>query len=196
AYSTDIARMVQAPIFHVNGDDPDACVRVVQLAFGYRQEFGRDVVIDMICYRRHGHNEADDPAYTQPVLYRRIKQHASVAAQYGEKLVEGKLLDDTDLEALRKNVRERLSAAFDANKVGARDEWGTKPGPPGEQVDAEATTNITPEMLERVTNGILLVPSGFHVHPKLDTNFLKKRRETFARNGAIDWAFAEAIAFG
>jgi 2-oxoglutarate decarboxylase len=194
AYATDIARMVQAPIFHVNGDDPEACIRVVQVAFEYRQKFGRDVVIDMICYRRHGHNEADDPAYTQPVLYRRIEQHASTAAQYGEKLVDGKLLDETGLEALRKKVRDRLSTAFDANKAAARGKWVIQPKPSHPRADA--ASNITRQMLERVIDGILLVPPGFHVHPKLDANFLKKRRETFARNGTMDWAYAEAIAFG
>ena len=78
--------MVQAPIFHVNGDDPEACVRVAQMAYDYRQQFKKDVVIDMFCYRRHGHNEGDDPSYTQPILYRKIRQHPSVAAQYAEQL--------------------------------------------------------------------------------------------------------------
>src|SRR6185437_11093020 len=107
-YSTDVARMVQAPIFHVNGDDPDACIRVTQLAFDYRQQFKKDVVIDMFCYRRHGHNEADDPSYTQPILYRSIEQHASIATQYGKKMVDDKLLDEAGLEALRMSVRNRL----------------------------------------------------------------------------------------
>jgi multifunctional 2-oxoglutarate metabolism enzyme len=87
AYATDIARMVQAPIFHVNGDDPEAAIRVCALAFDYRQQFKRDVVIDMVCYRRHGHNETDDPAYTQPIMYRKIKEHPSVAHQYSDRLV-------------------------------------------------------------------------------------------------------------
>src|SRR5204862_674353 len=94
-YSTDIARGVQAPIFHVNGDDPEAAIRVVQLAFDYRQQFKKDVVIDMFCYRRHGHNEGDDPSYTQPILYRKIKEHPSVAVLYADRLVrEGVLTED------------------------------------------------------------------------------------------------------
>ena len=100
-YSTDVARMVQAPIFHVNGDDPEACLRVAQLAYDYRQEFKRDVVIDMFCYRRHGHNEADDPSYTQPILYRKIRQHPSVAVQYGERLVREEFLDEAQVEEIR-----------------------------------------------------------------------------------------------
>ena len=83
-YSTDVARMVQAPIFHVNGDDPEACMRVAQMAYDYRQQFKKDVVIDMFCYRRHGHNEADDPSYTQPILYRKIRKHPSVAMLYSD----------------------------------------------------------------------------------------------------------------
>lgn len=194
AYATDIARMVQAPIFHVNGDDPEACIRVVNVAFEYRQKFGRDVVVDMICYRRHGHNEADDPAYTQPVLYRRIEQHASVAAQYGAKMVDEKILEENGPEALRTSVRNRLGAAFDANRAAGKGKWVIQPKPPHPR--AGAPGSITRQTLERVVDGMLLVPPGFRVHPKLDANFLKKRRATFARNAAMDWAYAEAIAFG
>ena len=100
-YSTDVARMVQAPIFHVNGDDPEACLRVAQLAYDYRQEFKKDVVIDMFCYRRHGHNEGDDPSYTQPILYRKIRQHPSVAVQYAERLVREEFLDEAQVAEIR-----------------------------------------------------------------------------------------------
>ena len=92
-YSTDVARMVQAPIFHVNGDDPEAAIRVAQIAFDYRQEFKKDVVIDMFCYRRWGHNEADDPSYTQPLLYKKIKDHPSVAVLYGERLTRDEVIE-------------------------------------------------------------------------------------------------------
>ena len=113
-YSTDVARGVQAPIFHVNGDSPQAAIRVVQVAFDYRQEFQTDVVIDMICYRRHGHNEGDDPSYTQPILYRKIKEHPSVAPQYAERLVRERVLTAEDVERMRRGVAERLSEAYDA----------------------------------------------------------------------------------
>ena len=122
AYATDVARMVQAPIFHVNGDDPEAALRVVQLAFDYRERFQRDVVIDMICYRRHGHNEADDPAYTQPIMYRKIRALASAAVQYGARLAKAKVLSAADVDGVRKKVADRLNAAFDANK--AAGPWG------------------------------------------------------------------------
>jgi len=194
AYATDIARMVQSPIFHVNGDDPEACIRVANMAFAYRQNFGRDVVIDMVCYRRHGHNEADDPAYTQPVLYRLIEQHASVATQYGKKMMDGKLLDDAGLDALRTGIRNRLSAAFDANKAAGKGKWVTQPETPRPR--GGAPRRITRQTLERVVDGLLLVPPEFHVHPKLDANLLNKRRAAFTRDEHLDWAYAEAIAFG
>src|SRR5204862_2725531 len=113
-YSTDIARGVQAPIFHVNGDSPQAAIRVVQIAFDYRQQFKKDVVIDMICYRRHGHNEGDDPSYTQPILYRKIKDHPSVAALYQQRLARENLAPPEEFTALHKEVAARLSAAYDA----------------------------------------------------------------------------------
>src|SRR6202790_5511941 len=105
-YSTDVARMVQAPIFHVNGDDPEAAIRVVQMAFDFRQQFKKDVVIDMFCYRRHGHNEGDDPAYTQPILYRKIKDQPSVAVLFGQQLVRTKVLTAADTAQLRKKSAE------------------------------------------------------------------------------------------
>jgi 2-oxoglutarate dehydrogenase complex dehydrogenase (E1) component-like enzyme len=108
-YSTDVARGVQAPIFHVNGDDPAAAIRVAQIAFDYRQKFKKDVVIDMICYRRHGHNEGDDPSYTQPILYRKIKEHPSVAKLYGERLVREGVVTAEEVEAMRRAVSGRLA---------------------------------------------------------------------------------------
>jgi 2-oxoglutarate dehydrogenase E1 component len=191
AYATDVARMVQAPIFHVNGDDPEAAIRVLQLAFDYRQQFRRDVVIDMVCYRRHGHNEADDPAYTQPTMYRKIKELRSVAVQYGQRLAAGKVLSAAEVDGLRKKIAERLNAAFDATKAAGK--WVLQPAvmPTPEHF----STAISREMLERVVDGITFLPASFHIHPKLE-GFIKKRRETLAKDGLIDWAYAEAIAFG
>ena len=102
-YSTDVARGVQAPIFHVNGDDPEAAIRVAQIAFDYRQQFKKDVVIDMFCYRRHGHNEGDDPSYTQPILYRKIKEHPSVGTLYAERLVREGVIAEEEVTRLRKS---------------------------------------------------------------------------------------------
>jgi 2-oxoglutarate dehydrogenase E1 component len=190
-YATDIARMVQAPIFHVNGDDPEACVRVLRLAFDYRQQFGRDVVIDMICYRRHGHNETDDPAYTQPIMYRKIEKLPSVATQYSERLVGSKLISQADAAMVRKKVSDRLNQAFDANKAAGK--WVLQP--PLTHERPNDTTAITRELLSKTVAGITHLPPEFHLHPKLE-GFIRKRRETLENNGPVDWAYAEAIAFG
>ncbi len=195
-YSTDIARMVQAPIFHVNGDDPEACLRVAQLAYDYRQEFKKDVVIDMFCYRRHGHNEADDPSYTQPILYRKIREHLSVAVQYAERLLREEFLDEEQVKEIRAGVSARLNEAYDAAKK--------KEEPFQVQelsaVDPEEVSRPSPHTavdratLERVVEGITTFPPEFHVHPKL-AGSLRKRREVL--NGApMDWATAETLAFG
>ena len=190
-YATDIARMVQAPIFHVNGDDPEASIRVLRIAFDYRQQFKRDVVVDMICYRRHGHNETDDPAYTQPIMYRKIEKLPSVAAQYSDRVVAEKLLSADELQALRKKVSDHLNAAFDANKAAGK--WVLQPALKHSRPNS--TTAISRGLLEQVVAGITHLPDTFHLHPKLE-GFLRKRRENLLSNGPIDWAFAEAMAFG
>jgi len=190
-YATDIARMVQAPIFHVNGDDPEASIRVMRLAYDYRQQFGRDVVIDMICYRRHGHNETDDPAYTQPIMYKKIEKLPSVATQYSDRLVAAKLLAPADAAGLRKKVSERLNQAFDANKAAGK--WVLQP--PLTHSRPNEKTAISRDLLDKTVAGITRIPAEFHLHPKLE-GFIRKRQETLAHNGTIDWAYAEAIAFG
>jgi 2-oxoglutarate dehydrogenase E1 component len=191
AYATDVARMVQAPIFHVNGDDPEASIRVLQMAFEYRQKFGRDVVIDLVCYRRHGHNETDDPAYTQPVMYRKIQARPSVAVLYGKQIAAEKLLAADEVAVMRKAVADNLNAAFDATKAAGK--WVLPPVVHPARLNS--TTSITREMLNEVVAAITTVPAGFHTHPKLE-GFLKKRRDGLEKDGPIDWAFAEAIAFG
>jgi 2-oxoglutarate dehydrogenase E1 component len=195
-YSTDVARMVQAPIFHVNGDDPEACLRVAQMAYDYRQEFKRDVVIDMFCYRRHGHNEADDPSYTQPILYRKIRDHASVASQYSERLLREEFLDESEIRGIRDAVADRLNHAYDASKQQEQPFQVQELG----AVDPEEISRPSPHTavdratLERVIEGITDFPSHFHVHPKL-AGSLRKRREILS-GAPMDWATAESLAFG
>jgi 2-oxoglutarate dehydrogenase E1 component len=221
-YSTDVARGVQAPIFHVNGDSPQAAVRVVQIAFDYRQKFKKDVVIDMFCYRRHGHNEGDDPSYTQPILYRKIKEHPSVGTLYGERLVREGVLTAADVEAMRKAVAGRLNEAYDAVQQRAeRYELQELSAVAGEEIGNFCPrTAVNHQVLERVTRGMTHFPENFHLHPKL-RGFVERRREAMALPAAsqpaaqpptqpgaasptqpaakpipIDWAFAEALAFG
>ncbi len=195
-YCTDVARTVQAPIFHVNGDDPEACVRAAELAFEYRQAFKKDVVIDMFCYRRHGHNEGDDPNYTQPVMYRKIKQQPSVVTQYAEKLLREKVITPEEIEEIRKAYHSKLTAAYDEAQ---RPEATYEVQDIGDmQVDIPltdgASTAAPEETIRRVVLAMTSVPADFHLHPKLRT-FFDKRREVL--NGApMDWATAEAIAFG
>lgn len=185
-YSTDVARMVQAPIFHVNGDDPEAAIRAARIAFDYRQRFKKDVVIDMICYRRHGHNEADDPSYTQPILYRKIRERASVAKLYAERLVRGGALDEAEAERMRKRANARLSEAYDTEpfEIPARDRKPVEPPPPVDRAT-----------LDRAGTALTAFPADFHLHPKLRP-FIERRRQALESGGPIDWALAEALAFG
>jgi 2-oxoglutarate dehydrogenase E1 component len=196
-YSTDVARMVQAPIFHVNGDDPEAAIRVTQMAFDYRQEFKKDVVIDMFCYRRWGHNEADDPSYTQPLMYRKIKNHPSVATLYSELLVREEIIGADEAGEMRKRESKRLGDAFDAaQKHAERFEVQELSAVPDEEITSLShETAADPETLGRVVEGLTKFPENFHLHPKLH-GFVEKRKEAWEKGGPIDWAFGETLAFG
>ncbi|HEU0121024.1 MAG TPA: multifunctional oxoglutarate decarboxylase/oxoglutarate dehydrogenase thiamine pyrophosphate-binding subunit/dihydrolipoyllysine-residue succinyltransferase subunit [Bryobacteraceae bacterium] len=195
-YATDIARAVDAPIFHVNGDDPEACVHVARFAYEFRQRFKKDVVIDMICYRRHGHNEADDPSYTQPIMYRKIKSHPSVATLYAERLVREKVVTQEDVDRIRKSINQRLSDAharaqqnasqFEYQELAVVDEVDVRREIPQTAAD--------PATLQRVIHGSTSFPDDFHVHPKLK-KFLDSRR-AILEGETMDWAAAEALAFG
>jgi multifunctional 2-oxoglutarate metabolism enzyme len=200
-YATDIARMIQAPIFHVNGDDPEAAIRVARLALDFRQVFKKDVVIDMVCYRQHGHNEGDEPSYTQPLMYDKIKGHRSVRKKYTELLLRRGDLDPEAAEQILEDFHARLQRAFDETRDPA--ENGDQPPPlpskllqespvsvPRQDVDTRATA----EHLEATVRTLVSLPEQFHVHPKLGR--LLARKEDQYRTGKIDWAFAEALAFG
>jgi 2-oxoglutarate dehydrogenase E1 component len=200
-YATDVAKMIQAPIFHVNGDDPEAVVHCARLAFSYRQRFRGDVVIDLVCYRRHGHNEADDPSFTQPLLYQKIRAKTPVRQLYTEQLVRAGVLTAEEVERIEADFQHQLQHALDSIK--------TKPPQPDEPFEprgawagferhAPATPPVTcvpVERLARIAEALAAVPSDFEVHPKLRT-LLDRRRKVVAENGAIDWATAEALAFG
>jgi 2-oxoglutarate decarboxylase len=196
-YSTDVARMVQAPIFHVNGDDPDAAIRVAQMAFDYRQQFKKDVVIDMFCYRRWGHNEADDPSYTQPLLYRKIKDHPSVATLYSELLVREGVIPAGDVQTMRKRESTKLSDAFDAAQQHSEKFEVQELSAVSEEEIASAplATAADRKMIEQVVSGVTSFPENFHIHPKLN-GFIEKRKESLEKGGPIDWAFGETLAFG
>ncbi|MFN2527043.1 MAG: multifunctional oxoglutarate decarboxylase/oxoglutarate dehydrogenase thiamine pyrophosphate-binding subunit/dihydrolipoyllysine-residue succinyltransferase subunit [Actinomycetota bacterium] len=194
-YATDIAKIVQAPIFHVNGDDPEACLRVMRLAFAYRQKFKKDVVIDLVCYRRYGHNEADEPAFTQPLMYARIEERRSVRKLYTELLLNRGELTVEEAERALEDFKAKLQQAFDETRKEERPpdlRAARPPEPIGVLPPVE--TGVTRERLDTVHRAITSWPPTFEPHPKL-AKMLEKRRDLLDRN-AIDWAAAEALAFG
>ncbi|MBK9178998.1 MAG: multifunctional oxoglutarate decarboxylase/oxoglutarate dehydrogenase thiamine pyrophosphate-binding subunit/dihydrolipoyllysine-residue succinyltransferase subunit [Acidimicrobiales bacterium] len=195
-YCTDIAKMVQAPIFHVNGDDPEACVRVARLAYAYRRRFNKDVVIDMLCYRRHGHNEGDDPSYTQPGMYRRIDERRSVRKRHTEALVRRGDIDLDEAERALDDFQARLQAALDETRQAAPDaEVIALPAPEPIGVLPHVDTGVERAELDRVFAALSTYPEGFTVHPKLAKQF-EARAQLYEVDGDVDWATAEALAFG
>jgi multifunctional 2-oxoglutarate metabolism enzyme len=194
-YASDVAKMVQAPIWHVNGDDPEACVRVARLAFEFRRRFHKDVVIDMWCYRRWGHNEGDDPSFTQPLMYRKIKELRPIRKRYVETLVNrGDLTVEEAEEALQK-FKQQLEKAFEEVPREAKDrppEVERTPPPPLGQPAVE--TAVEREALTHILDAITTVPDGFHAHDKLAKG-LEQRRGQLDED-AVDWSTAEALAFG
>ena len=194
-YSTDVAKLIQAPIFHVNADDPEACVRVAQLAFEYRERFNKDVVIDMIGYRRHGHNEGDDPSYTQPLMYRAIEGRRSVRKVYTESLIKRGDLTVEEAEASLDDFRSRLQDALDTTRSTEHDpDFVAAKSPGANGVLPPAATAVDREALDRVYAALSNVPDDFTVHPKLARQFAA-RDQLFA-DGEVDWALGEALAYG
>ncbi len=195
-YCTDVALMVHAPVMHVNGDDPDACLRAMQLAFDFRQRFHRDVVVDVLCWRKHGHNEGDDASYTQPVLYRKLRDRKPVSAGYAARLIEQGAVTPEEVDGWSATQKKRLYEIYDQTQKN-KEEWELHeltPMAPGLIPQDLPPTGVTRAMLERVTRGITAFPADFHVHPKL-ARMIEKRASALADN-AIDWALAETVAFG
>ncbi|MEW6475404.1 MAG: multifunctional oxoglutarate decarboxylase/oxoglutarate dehydrogenase thiamine pyrophosphate-binding subunit/dihydrolipoyllysine-residue succinyltransferase subunit [Actinomycetota bacterium] len=197
-YATDVAKMVQAPIFHVNGDDPEACVRVARLAFAYRARFARDVVIDMVCYRRHGHNEADEPAYTQPRMYALIEARRSVRKLYTESLINRGDITLEEAEAALHDFQARLEGAFAETRQSEPPAADPVPPPTVDEWardDRPTVDTATPrDRLETVIEALTGTPDGFTIHPKL-VKQIQNRRTQFEA-GTVDWALAESLAFG
>jgi 2-oxoglutarate dehydrogenase E1 component len=193
-YSTDIARSIHAPIFHVNGDDPEAVFRVAQIAYDFRQRFKKDVVMDIICYRRLGHNEGDDPTFTQPLMYKSIKDHKSVHALYSDRLIADGVLSAEQVKERHKAFIARLSEGYDtAKKIPDNYDFQSEPEPP--PVLNGSATAIDAPMAEHVLKALSTVPEGFHLHPKLQ-GFLGKRAKALSGDEPLDWALGEVVAFG
>ena len=194
-YCTDVARMVQAPIFHVNGDDPEACIRVARLAFEYRQAFKKDVVIDLVCYRRRGHNEGDDPSYTQPLMYDLIEQKRSVRKLYTESLIGRGDITIEEAEQVLRDYQQQLERVFTEVREATSQpsEWTTVPDYP-DKPQGEAVTAVVPEVLKRIADAYVTPPDGFTVHPKVMPQL--QRRASAIADGPIDWGTGEILAFG
>jgi 2-oxoglutarate dehydrogenase E1 component len=192
-YSTDFAKIIQAPVFHVNGDDPEACVRIARLAFEYRQEFNKDVVIDMVCYRRRGHNEGDEPSFTQPLMYKLIDAKRSTRHLYTEALIGRGDITVEEAEEVARDYQTQLEAVFAAvNNLGAQTDPNFKaPVAP----DANTIVTSIPEQLAReIAATQIATPEGFSIHPKLSPQ-LAKRVESL-NDASIDWSTGEMLAFG
>ena len=196
-YATDAARMIQAPILHVNGDDPESCVRAAEMAFEFRQRFHKDVVIDLVCYRRRGHNEADDPSLTQPLMYNLIDQKRSVRKIYTESLIgRGDITLDEAERALR-DFQGQLERVFSETRDDLRAHADDVPAEESasdlEQASAP-TTAVTDEVVKLIANSQVDLPADLTVHNRLRPQL--ERRARMIEDGTIDWAMAETMAFG
>ena len=199
-YPSEVAKIIQAPVFHVNGDDPESVVRVCQIAADYRQQFKADVVVDIFCYRRHGHNEGDEPAFTQPAMYRAIRERPTTRQIYTERLVSEGVLTIKDADQMMEVFRARLETELEASKSYRpnKADWLE-----GDWADIEAAprderpgaTAVAPEVLAEIGQAITRVPDDFAVHPRIGRQ-LEEKRKALEAGGPIDWATAEALAFG
>jgi 2-oxoglutarate dehydrogenase E1 component len=192
-YATDVAKMVQAPILHVNGDDPEAVVRVAKLAFEYRQAFRQDVVIDLLCYRRRGHSEVDEPSFTQPQMYDLIDAKRSVRKLYTESLIGRGDISLEEAEQALRDYQERLEKVFVETRDAASGA-GTAPLPADQSGDDAPVTAVAAEVIRRIAAGQLEVPEGFTVHPRLLP--MLARRTQMLDDNTVDWAMGETLAFG
>ncbi|MCY7375594.1 MAG: multifunctional oxoglutarate decarboxylase/oxoglutarate dehydrogenase thiamine pyrophosphate-binding subunit/dihydrolipoyllysine-residue succinyltransferase subunit, partial [Pyrinomonadaceae bacterium] len=197
-YSTDAAQITQTPIFHINGDDPEAAFRVIQISLDYRQEYNKDVVLDLVGFRRLGHNEGDEPSYTQPIMYARVKAHPGTRHLYAQQLIRENVISEADLKTMTDAVIEKYEGILArAKKIAVEKPKRVKL--PAAIADEDGSkvleTAISRETLTQVSEKISLVPEGFHVNPKM-VGQLGKRAKMGTGEAAMDWGFAEAISIG
>lgn len=197
-YSTDIGRMTQLPIFHINGDDPETVYRTLQMALDFRQDFNKDVCLDVVGFRKLGHNEGDEPSYTQPLMYARVKAHPGVRHLYAEQLIREGVINENDLEEMTNGVIAKYEDILQrAKKVVA--EKTAKAVLPDPILDEDGSTiletSVSEELIKKVSQKISLVPEGFHVNPKM-VGQLARRAKMGESEVQMDWAFGEAMAFG
>ena len=199
-YCTDVAKMVEAPIFHVNGDDPEAVVHVAKIATEFRMKFQKPVVIDMICYRRHGHNESDEPAFTQPIMYKKIKSLPTTVTLYAKKLVDNGTVAQADVDSMQAHYRSQLdvelgaSEGYKPNKADWLDgRWASL----GQEEDEarRGNTGVGLDILREVGRRLTSIPNDFNAHKTIQ-RLIERRREMIESGTGIDWSMAEALAFG
>jgi 2-oxoglutarate dehydrogenase E1 component len=197
-FPTDAAKMLPIPIFHVNGDNPESIVHVVGLALRFRQEFGLDSVIDIFCYRRHGHNEGDEPAFTHPHMYQIISQHPSIAKLYGDSCDQQGVMSKQDQEVLRQAYHAELKVSLDK----ARSESASVETPLERQAEqdggdtaAAVKTGVAEETVRTIATSLTTVPESFHIHPKL-RQIIDNKARILGEKNMVDWALAESLAFG
>jgi 2-oxoglutarate dehydrogenase E1 component len=198
-YCTEVARMIQAPIFHINGDDPEAVTRAMQIALDFRMVYRKDVVLDLVCYRRHGHSEADEPAATQPMMYQKIRQHARVSQLYTDRLIEDGVVSAEQVDEINRHYREALDNG-ETVAPGIVDKYYDKPywvdWPPYRRADRDEAvdTTITPDYVRNVVERLYRLPEDFSLHPTV-RRILDERRKMAAGETPMDWGFAETLAY-
>src|SRR5437870_13348408 len=202
-YATDIAKMIEVPILHVNGEDPLALKFVTEMALDFRQEFGRDFVVDMYCYRKYGHQEVDEPSFTQPDLYARIDKRPSVTQIYKRELLDRRVLTQDDAASLETEFQLRLEMALEyikaleKQKTGEQARFKESTAVFQSKYSTESKpTAISAETLRTIVDGLTRVPEGFHILPKVKRMLIDRRRQIFDDGGPYDWGFAESLAFG
>ncbi|WP_225640668.1 multifunctional oxoglutarate decarboxylase/oxoglutarate dehydrogenase thiamine pyrophosphate-binding subunit/dihydrolipoyllysine-residue succinyltransferase subunit [Streptomyces werraensis] len=193
-YATDVARMIEAPIFHVNGDDPEAVVRVARLAFEFRQAFNKDVVIDLICYRRRGHNESDNPAFTQPLMYDLIDKKRSVRKLYTESLIGRGDITLEEAEQALQDYQGQLEKVFTEVREATSQPAAAAPSDPQAEFPVAVNTAVSSEIVKRIAESQVNIPDHITVHPRLLPQL--QRRASMVEDGTIDWGMGETLAFG
>src|SRR5215213_1241631 len=197
-YSTDAAQITQTPIFHINGDDPEAAFRVIQIALDYRTQFDKDVVLDLVGFRRLGHNEGDEPSYTQPVMYARVKAHPGTRHLYAQQLMREGVISEEDSKAMTDEVVAKYEGILErAKQIATENPKRAKLPAPAPEEDGSGVfpTPISADTLRTVSEKISLVPEGFHINPKM-VGQLARRAKMGAGEVPMDWGFAEAISIG
>ncbi|HEX8116647.1 MAG TPA: multifunctional oxoglutarate decarboxylase/oxoglutarate dehydrogenase thiamine pyrophosphate-binding subunit/dihydrolipoyllysine-residue succinyltransferase subunit, partial [Pyrinomonadaceae bacterium] len=197
-YSTDAAKMTQIPIFHINGDDPEAAFRVLRMALDYRQEFNKDVVLDVIGFRRLGHNEGDEPSYTQPLMYARVKAHPGVRSVYAQRLISEGVVTEEEVEQMTREAVERYERSHARAKeiVAQKEPLKELPPPVTEEDGSDVVETAVPaETIRDIAHRISVVPEGFHINPKMVSQ-LARRAKMGEGAAPLDWAFGELMAFG